>query len=232
MADPDLNTVRWTYDLRGRVTAETLSAVGQTHTTGYAYDAADRLTTTTLPDLETVTTTYDAGGRPATLQAGTTELVNSVTYDAAGRLRDVHLAGGNLWRRQNFYPWNDPSGNGRLHEVLVGPQPGSGTVLSLAYEYDPVGNVRSLTDAGTRSAFEYDDLDRLTNAYGQDFHYDVFGRFTLFAGSVYTLIASTRTPSTKWPARTATITTPTATWSCATRDSAISRRWPGMPRIG
>ncbi len=180
------NTVRWTYDLRGRVTAETLSAVGQTHTTGYAYDAADRLTTTTLPDLETVTTTYDAGGRPATLQAGTTELVNSVTYDAAGRLRDVHLAGGNLWRRQNFYPWNDPSGNGRLHEVLVGPQPGSGTVLSLAYEYDPVGNVRSLTDAGTRSAFEYDDLDRLTNAYGQDFHYDVFGRFTLFAGSVYT----------------------------------------------
>lgn len=180
------NSATWSYDARGRVITETVEINDVPFTTSYAYDAADRPTTTTLPDTEVITTTYNAAGWPTTLKAGSTELVNSVTYDAAGRALDMRLAAGNLWRRQNFSPWNDPSGNGRLQGILVGPQPGTGTILNLAYEYDPVGNVRGLTDAGTRSAFEYDDLDRLTDAYGQDFHYDVFGRFTLFAGSGYT----------------------------------------------
>ncbi len=176
------------YDARGRVKAATRTVDGVAYTTQYAYDPADRVTRITYPDNEQVTTAYGSQGQPASLTSSQVGiLADSASYDEANRLRSLRLpAGGNLVRRQVFYPWNQLNGRGRLQNLLVGTSATAADRLNLTYAYDAVGNVQSINDNGVLSSFGYDGLDQLTAAYGQSFGYDPAGRIVNFNGLAYT----------------------------------------------
>lgn len=89
---------------------------------------------------------------------------------------------------------------GYVMQALLGYGHSSGvssTQQNLAYTYDPVGNVATITDAvwtGSRS-FQYDDLNRMTQAGGtfgtnqamvtQDYTYDAIGNILSKAGVSY-----------------------------------------------
>ncbi len=180
------NTHTWSYDARGRVSAETRTITGAPqpyYTTGYSYDQADRVRQTTYPDGEVVTTAYDGRGRPLTLTGSSSgALAANAAYDAAGRLTTLQLpAGGNLWRTQQYHPWTQQGGG--LRYLTVGSAPDLGERLSLTnYTYDAVGNLTGLTDGSTAYTFAYDDLHRLMAAYGQGYSYDAVGRLTQMGG--------------------------------------------------
>jgi YD repeat-containing protein len=55
-------------------------------------------------------------------------------------------------------------------------------VLKLQYTHDPAGNLSSLTDGTAVASFTYDELNRLTGAYGQSYAYDSAGRLTASGG--------------------------------------------------
>ncbi len=152
----------WTYDVRGRVTREvkTITGVGA-FTTTTTYDALDRVVTQTYPDGEVVTTTYNAAGLPNTLSGASTYVTNAV-YNALGQPTSVALGNGlttaYTYRADNF----------RLQQLQVS------NLLNLQYTYDPVGNVKTITDTTNSNqvqTFTYDALDRLvaasTNGVGQ-----------------------------------------------------------------
>jgi YD repeat-containing protein len=184
----------WRYgDLRGRLETETrtfsdIGGVTRSDTTTYSYDAADRLVTTRLPDNELLTTSYTDQGRPQTLSSSLNPgqfLANNAVYDVAGRPLTLQLPlGGNLTRRQGDFAWHQQGG--RLRTVSV-TGPGLPPVLGLAYTYDPVGNVQTLTEGGvTPAPFSYDERDRLTSAWGKRYTYDVLSRRTNYEGAGYT----------------------------------------------
>ncbi len=182
------HTLAQSYDARGRVKAATRTVDGVTYTTQYAYDPADRIIRLTYPDNEQVTTAYDSQGQPASLSStlGVT-LADSASYDAANRLTSLRYpAGGNLVRRQVYYPWHQLNGRGRLQNLLVGTSATAADRLNLTYNYDAVGNVQSISDNGVLSSFGYDGLYQLTAAYGQSFGYDTAGRIVNFNGLAYT----------------------------------------------
>jgi YD repeat-containing protein len=86
--------------------------------------------------------------------------------------------------------WTYRADNSRLERIQVGS-----TLLDMRYTYDPVGNVRTITDtsnSGQGITFTYDALDRLTRgytscggqgAYDQSFSYNATGNLTSLAGA-------------------------------------------------
>ncbi len=181
----------WTYDQRGRVTAEQKTIDSVAYTTGYTYRADDQVQTMTYPDNEVVTTAYDAAGRPATLQ-GTLSgqftdfpYAQSTSYAAAGRV-ELQVLGSNVLRVDPVhYPWTTVNGQGRLQRIQTGTPSNATSLQDLRYSYDAVGNIARLEDwkAGAPQAvnFSYDDLDRLTNAsgaYNESYGYNASGNLT------------------------------------------------------
>jgi len=159
---------------------------GVSYATQYAYDAADRVSCITYPDGEQVATAYGRQGQPISLTSSQVGiLADSANYDEANRLRSLRFpAGGNLVRRQVYYPWTQQGG--RLQQILVGTSAATADRLNLTYGYDAVGNVTSITDNGVQSSFGYDGLYQLTEAYGQNFAYDTAGRIINYNDLVYT----------------------------------------------
>jgi YD repeat-containing protein len=197
------NQLAWTYDVRGRVDSETRTITGLagTYTTRYTYDSADRLRTMTYPDPdnEVVTTGYHSTmGLPQSLQSSLNPSASLVAvdaatgYDASNRLTAISFPAGSpggstLWRRQEFYPWNQRYGAGRLKSIRVETVLSLGDRLNLHdYQYDDAGNVTAAWDGSTQYTFQYDDLNQLTWAYDRSYAYDQAGRFTQFAGLNYT----------------------------------------------
>jgi RHS repeat-associated protein len=200
---PGVNETKWVYDARGRVTDEQfvtppLNAVPNWVTTHYAYDAADRVTSTTYPNNEIVTANYDAAGQPLSLGSnwGTT-YVTAASYNTLGQLNRANF-GNNLSVRRNHYGL-EVAGNssyGRLRQICVkvsdsiGCEDGSagaGYPFNRAYAYDSVGNVVAMRDwAGPdqrEHEFVYDHLDRLTNTYwdwsgAESYAYNAIGNLT------------------------------------------------------
>ncbi len=160
---------RWRYDLRGRVTQETLEINGlDPFTTQWTYDAADRVRTMTYPDGETVTYTYDAAGQPYSLSSALGTYVQSTTYDAAGRVTQRVLGANTIQQTFTYYPWTTASGRGRLKEIKAGKIPNTTDLQALTYTYDAVGNIKTIVDArnsNQKQCFSYDELDRLVHAY-------------------------------------------------------------------
>ena len=147
------------YDILGRP-IKTVKTIGtQSFTVERAYDLKGQLSRLTYPDGEIVNYTYDAAGRPTRVE-GTEVYVAAAQYNKASQL--ARLTYGNQLVTGFTY---DPTG---YLQRLVTDQ---GRLQDLAYTFDRVGNILSITDrVGTATqSFTYDELDRLTQAVGASY---------------------------------------------------------------
>ncbi len=109
------------------------------------------------PDNETVAYAYNSRMLLNTV-IGTNSYVASTGYDSAGRITSRAL-GNTRTQAFTYHPWNIQGG--RLQNITTG------TLQNLTYTYDSVGNIKTITDvknASQKQCFQYDALDRLTNA--------------------------------------------------------------------
>ena len=173
----------------------------------------DRVATTTYPDGEVATTSYNAQGLPETLSGSEAyTYVDGADYAAAGQLKLLTFGGAGL-DVQIQYDYNDGANEDqRLHEIWIG-RPGSGADGPdkwgrLTYGYDGVGNVTQIEDRRwdegqqklQTQTFTYDALDRLTGAvtsgqgawgpYDHTYAYNAIGNLTNNDGVVYTYPAA------------------------------------------
>jgi len=87
------------YDSRGRMLTERKAINGAgTYTTSYAYDAMDRVVTTTYPSGEVVAQTYNAAAQLAQVRSATYNLnyASGLTYNAMGQMTALPLNNNNL----------------------------------------------------------------------------------------------------------------------------------------
>ena len=126
----------WTYDRRGRLVEETRTVAGVEgeFRTGYSYDAADRVETTTYPDGEEVAVTYNPQNLPETL-SGAVTYVSAAEYSALGQveLLDTGPPGGGL---TSYTYYSAEEGNNRLRRI---ESVGNETLLDLKLHLRPGG---------------------------------------------------------------------------------------------
>lgn len=210
------NETKWGYDRRGRLTTEyyvtpPMNAVPNWQTTQFTYDQADRLSTTTYPDGELVTHSYNNAGQ-TTQTASSREVgnganpnnyVTNTAYNALGKVSQITY--GNSSRDQYQYHGVDVFGaqwmsdGGSPFGYLVRKTVWSASniaSLDTQYGYDLAGNIRGRFISNNAGAswdgtqFSYDHLDRLISAnswsgYAGEtgsFGYDKIGNLTTKTG--------------------------------------------------
>jgi RHS repeat-associated protein len=197
LEDANLHTTVSNFDLLGEVTAKTLPDATLTETrqydqngnltslthfngivTSYSYDSLNRLLSRATPGETTVSFTYTATGKRATMAdaSGTTtytydsmdrlttkatpEGTLSYTYDAAGNLASMssnHTNGVSA-----TYSYDDLN---RLTSVVDANLSGAGTTT---YSYDSASNLGTVTyPNGIQTTFAYDQLNRVSSAVSQ-----------------------------------------------------------------
>ena len=201
------------YNSQGLLAREEIwiSGIAQNANTYYGYDSYLRPTTATYPDNEVVTTGYNGMGLPNSLSSSTgATVVDSTSYDAAGRITQMRLPGsGILYQTYTYWPWvngTSSNSNGRLKEIKVGTTntnaASDSNRLYYLYGYDSFGNVGGMTEqynSGTSATYSfcYDTQNRLSRAYapydstkncatyatGQVYSYDSAGRMTGYEGA-------------------------------------------------
>jgi YD repeat-containing protein len=149
------------YDAVGNVLRYQQVTGGQTYTFTYApYNKLGEITSLTYPSGRIVATTYDAAGRPASVQNGTTltYYANPVAYATNGSTNSVTL-GNTLLETTTF--------NTRFQPITVQ----AGSLLTLNYSYGTSNNngniqTQSMFDGTTTrtQSFLYDGVNRLTCA--------------------------------------------------------------------
>ncbi len=162
------------YDMRGNVIQRKRSLLGRKYVTGYAYDSLTRIRRITYPDGFSVQYEYDSAGNLARITDGRQrEIAQFTNQNAAGQLKDVRFGNG----VSSTYDYDD-----LLRMISILTRNGSGeTQQNLLYEFDPAGNIQSITDVahGASQYFEYDAIDRLTRATGphgdERYQYDAIG---------------------------------------------------------
>jgi RHS repeat-associated protein len=183
-------TLSRSYDERGNILNETRVTLTATLSTSYAYDAANRISSITYPSGATITYARDGMGRVTAISATTpgsttsTSVLSNIGYEPFGPPKSLTYGNG-VGETRNF------DLDYRLSTLV---DSGSATLQNLTYQYDSDDNVLSVTDGvspADSQAFQYDVLDRLTNAnggYGNlRYSYDPVGnRLTQTAGSVRT----------------------------------------------
>jgi RHS repeat-associated protein len=149
------------------------------YTATATYDALNRPVTATTPDGSITTTTFNERGLIAAVEvavrgAAETAFVTAVSYDAKGQRESITY--GNGASTTHTY---DPD-NYRLTELLSARRGSPNFLQSLAYAYDPVGNIVSIADSAQQtnfyrnqvvpasSAYTYDAIYRLVNASGRE----------------------------------------------------------------
>lgn len=232
-ADPQGNATAYTYNGAGNLASAknalaAIASVGYnsdgtiksstdpmngTNSTTYGYNSDKQLTSITPPTgnaLATHTLTYDAFGRPLTINDGASREA-TFGYDADGRVTSVtyndgtitvgftYDGSGNLTQRTDgsgttTYTYDD------ANRLLTRADTAGGKTLT--YTYDPVGNLTSLSDGGGTRNYTYDTRNLLTsmttgNGTLYTFSYDADGRRT----ATY---FNTVTGNTTWAARTLT----------------------------
>jgi len=192
-ASNDGHTWRYSYDVMGRVTTQTLQAPiwnGQnqlTATAQYGFDYDGQLKDLYYPGFGyaapggSVTPgthyqySYDAVGRPAGLQydaGGWQTVAQNAQYNAAGQITSWQESAPGLTTLTRTYD----AARGWITNI------NAGGFINLTYNYLPDGRVSSVTDSvnpGQSASYSYDELNRLTAAttpnWGLAFTYDDFG---------------------------------------------------------
>ncbi len=151
----------WSYDQRGRMTAEYKTINSQLFSTLWSYNSADLPVSMTYPDGEVVTNTYTPQMLLDTV-SGTSNYVSDTTYDSAGRLKN-RVFGNTTQSAYTYYPWSQQGG--RLQYLKSGTAAAPAALQNLSYVYDAVGNIQTITDAlaSETQTYGYDPLDRLTS---------------------------------------------------------------------
>jgi len=159
-----VGTLQRSYDERGNLVSETRSGGSWTAVTGYAYDAASRITAITYPSGTIASYTRDAMGRVTAITAqppGSPVLpvLSSITYLPFGPVQGLHYGNGVVETRTFDLDYRQ-----------TGLSASGGSALQqLTYGYNAADNVVSITDGvapGQNQSFGYDVLDRLTSAIG------------------------------------------------------------------
>ncbi|MFI0416503.1 MAG: hypothetical protein ACH255_20460, partial [Candidatus Thiodiazotropha sp.] len=151
--DPNGLTTTLNYDLRGRLTQQSLNDGSTTRTTLYGYDPVGNLTRVTQPDGSFISYDYDPAHRLIGLEDNQGNRID-YTLDAMGnRLSEqVSDPNGTLTRNQQWV--YDELGQ---VQQLIDSQNNN-----TAYSYDANGNLTQTTDAKLNpTAQTYDALDRL-----------------------------------------------------------------------
>ena len=191
-----LGTTSYKYDYHGRLLEEKRTVDSVDYTTQFAYDGADRVTTTTYPTGEVVTNGYNGRGLPYTLSGGVAgNLVTGTLYNNLGSITEINLGNG---LRTTFGYWDvggsyDTSGGyyGRLWEIKTLPQAGGTAIQDVRHTWDAGGSLTQRQDAlaAETESFSYDFLDRLTSVsgpYSESYAYNQIGNITSKNGTSYT----------------------------------------------
>jgi RHS repeat-associated protein len=144
---PDGTATSYAYDHDGRITGQTVNS----KSTGYGYDAAGNLTTTTLPGTQrTETRGYDTAGQmtAVTETNGTTTTSTAYGLDADGRVTDT-TATGPTGTQTPLAQYRYDS-TGRLIRsctpTSVGANCADSTNSGKTLSYDKAGNLQSTGD--------------------------------------------------------------------------------------
>jgi len=194
------------YDQRGRTRqvsrAIDLPSGSRQATFAFSYDTNDRVTATTYPDGEIVTTDYDDGGQPIALRNQANAFyVTDALYDLFGRPTRIDHVNGVVDTRR----YGAPADLHRLAGLTTAK--GATTYLDLAYPaYTDRGLLAQVTDwrnptgeLSNSAAFAYDALGRLTSfdspvsALDAVFAYDAMGNL-LRGGDRYVTYADPARP--------------------------------------
>jgi RHS repeat-associated protein len=166
-------TTQYRYDFRGNVTSVITSLGEKTYTTDYRYNEANQLTGMTYPDGRAVDYQYDLAGR--LIYVDTTDLLDSVqtllnemSYQPFGPLKEQTYGNGLTLTQASDLDYRNTN--------LSTP-----AVIERGYGFDDNSNITNISDdiTSTNQTFDYDGLDRLTQAddndalYGKvDYGYD------------------------------------------------------------
>ncbi|MBK8972595.1 MAG: hypothetical protein IPM37_15165 [Hahellaceae bacterium] len=161
-------STRYFYDDRGNVVRESRTIESKTYETRYAYDLADKLTQITYPSGRQVKYTFDSIGQIQSVATRANDtaswqtLASDIRYLPFGPMQQFTLGNG-LVRTLSF------DQDYRLNEIDNG-------VFKRSYDYDLKGNITGIQDllsADKNQSFQYDSMDRLTDASGRygELHY-------------------------------------------------------------
>lgn len=146
-------TVTYTYDKLDRLTAVTRGSAAFR----YGYDAVGGITQMTYPDGTVYDYTFDDDHRLDLVRQGGTTLAD-YSYDAAGLPATVTRANATTATYTH-----DPAG--QLTRVRdVGGAGATPLLMDESYTYDDTGNLTRIAGSPGERVFEYDALDRLTEA--------------------------------------------------------------------
>jgi len=169
------------FDLANRLYRRRESITGEPERqTIYTYDGWDNLASITYPSGILVNYTYDLAGRATSVTRGLERrmVAEVLEYHPSGAVARLRLANGieEVFTYDANRYW--------LRQISGGP-------VQLAYTYDGVGNVQSITDARPQfnQSFTYDRVNRLRQVFGwaaNDYQYDALGNRTSKAAPAVT----------------------------------------------
>jgi RHS repeat-associated protein len=204
-----LGSEAYTYDQLGRGTQTQKTVNNVTYTTGYSYNLANQVSTTSYPSGRVVKNNFDAIGRQSSIQNNSTgaNYASSISYDTAQHVTGFTYGNG-VTASYGFSAQ-------RLQLSSLSYSVGSTNLMSLSYSHTQgsgnngqVASISDNVDSGRTASYTYDSLRRLTAAsttgstnypaWGLSFTYDRYGNRTaqtVTAGSAPSLspIISTST---------------------------------------
>ena len=178
-----LNAVYWqgytrsdnfSYDEWGRISRHKRSLDDRNYTIEtFSFDVLDRPLRQRLPDGEIMVHSYDREGQNGLTPEGQTPLISDIRYNKRGQLRQLVRP----TAPNTNYIYHGASQMFRLNTLSAG------SLIDFAYDYDAVGNLIMITAPIDSQTFQYDYLNRLTQAtgtqpaYSRTYDYDLLGNF-------------------------------------------------------
>jgi RHS repeat-associated protein len=182
-------TASYTYDILGRLTAETRTIAGVSKSTSYSYNLDGSVKTLTYPSGRIVTYTPNSAGRlVSAVDANTTRYVSNAKYYPNGA--EYQRSMPNIYFRTDLNPRLQVSGlysdNGQTSSFFI----------DKTYSYGPLhqnnGNVISITnnkDSNRTQTFTYDPLNRISAgwsstdtgnySWGENYSIDAWGNLQI-----------------------------------------------------
>ena len=161
------NAVQWGYDDENNLSSQTQTLNGNTYTSQYTYDKDNRLTKTTAGNVS----------------AG-------YTYDAYGRMTGIVTKNGDSTVLNSTISYNSPSNTATSTQVADW----NDGLTTYSYIYNDNGNIASISSGNRTATYEYDALDRLTQANdpiaGKTWGYNYDSGGNILKRSEYTYTAS------------------------------------------